>query len=75
MTKYHQNHWTPVTRDNGASDYCLKEKTRKEGPWEFGLKPARRNVLGETKDRNAEIVKMGARAAVDAGYLKIEKMK
>jgi hypothetical protein len=27
-----------VTRDNGASAYCLKEESRVEGPWEIGSK-------------------------------------
>lgn len=36
-------HFEPVKHDNGASDYCLKEDTRLEGPWEFGKKPIRRN--------------------------------
>lgn len=34
----------PVKRNNGADDYCMKEDTRVEGPWEFGEKPVRRNV-------------------------------
>lgn len=32
-------HWAPVAQDNGASEYCLKQDTRLEGPWEFGKKP------------------------------------
>lgn len=28
-----------MRRDNGASTYCLKERTRLDGPWEFGAKP------------------------------------
>jgi hypothetical protein len=32
-------HFEPVKKENGASKYCLKEETRKEGPWEFGKKP------------------------------------
>jgi hypothetical protein len=37
------SHWTVVRQDNGASSYCLKEDTRIEGPWEFGVKPVQRN--------------------------------
>lgn len=37
------SHFAVVRRDNGASDYCLKEETRVAGPWEFGVKPVRRN--------------------------------
>lgn len=36
-------HFVPVTRDNGASAYCMKEETRLEGPVEVGERPLRRN--------------------------------
>ena len=36
-------HFDPVIRDNGAAAYCMKEITRVEGPYEFGVKPVRRN--------------------------------
>ena len=32
-------HFEKVEFDNGASSYCLKEKTRLEGPIELGKKP------------------------------------
>jgi len=32
-------HIKKVNRDNGASEYALKEETRLEGPEEFGNKP------------------------------------
>lgn len=32
-----------VKRNNGADDYCLKEDTRIEGPWEHGKRPVRMN--------------------------------
>lgn len=35
------SHFEPVKRDNGASPYCMKEQTRVEGPWEFGVKPVK----------------------------------
>jgi len=28
-----------VRVNNGAHDYCMKEETRIEGPYEFGIKP------------------------------------
>lgn len=31
-------HIEPVTKDNGASKYAMKEETRIEGPKEFGIK-------------------------------------
>lgn len=34
----HKGHWVAVTKDHGASEYCLKEHTRVEGPWEYGTK-------------------------------------
>jgi Putative viral replication protein. len=35
-----KSHFERVGKDNGASSYAMKEDTRVEGPWEFGLKPA-----------------------------------
>ena len=29
-------HVETVKINNGADDYCMKEDTRVEGPWEFG---------------------------------------
>jgi len=47
--------------DNGAAAYCMKEDTRLEGPWEFGIKPVKRNskedweqVWEEAKKGNLE---------------------
>lgn len=57
-------HWEIVKVNNGADDYCLKDDTRVEGPWQFGIKPARRNVKGETKARNEAILKYGPEKAV-----------
>lgn len=36
-------HCEPVVVNNGADTYCMKEDTRVEGPWEFGIRPLRRN--------------------------------
>jgi len=52
-------HWEPIKVNNGADEYCMKEDTRVEGPWEFGIKPAKRNVKGQTKERNEAILKYG----------------
>lgn len=32
-------HIEVVKINNGAHDYCMKEDTRVDGPWEFGVKP------------------------------------
>lgn len=32
-----------VKVNNGADTYCMKEDTRLEGPYEFGIKPVKRN--------------------------------
>ena len=56
-------HYELVVKNNGADRYCMKDDTRVEGPFEFGIKPARRNVQGETAERNAAIKAMGAREA------------
>lgn len=31
-------HWEPVKVNNGADKYCMKDETRVEGPFEFGIK-------------------------------------
>lgn len=36
-------HIEVVKINNGAHDYCMKEDTRLEGPFEFGVKPVSRN--------------------------------
>jgi len=37
-------HFEKVTRtEDKASDYCMKEETRIDGPFEFGVKPVRRS--------------------------------
>lgn len=36
-------HCDIVRVNNGAHDYCMKDDTRVEGPWEFGVKPIQRN--------------------------------
>lgn len=33
-------HFELVKINNGADTYCMKEETRVEGPWSFGIKPA-----------------------------------
>lgn len=44
ITKFDkQIHAEKVIVNNGADIYCMKEDTRLEGPFEFGIKPVRRN--------------------------------
>lgn len=38
-----RSHWERIKMNNGAHNYCMKEDTRVEGPWEFGKKPVQRN--------------------------------
>lgn len=39
-----------VKINNGAHDYCMKEDTRIEGPFEFGIKPVSRNNKTDWED-------------------------
>lgn len=64
-----------VEKDNGASTYAMKEDTRLEGPWEFGVRPAQRNVKGDVQRRNKEILKVGVINAVDQGIIRIEELR
>lgn len=44
LTKYDpKGHYIGVTLDNGVGKYVMKDDTRVEGPWEFGVKPVQRN--------------------------------
>lgn len=44
LKRYDANcHYERVNYDNGADRYCMKEETRVEGPWEFGIKPVKRD--------------------------------
>lgn len=57
--------YTPVLRDHGAGEYCMKELTRVLGPWEFGVKPVRRNCKGDW-DEVRELAKKGDFEAIPA---------
>ena len=50
-------HCEPVVVNNGADTYCMKEETRVEGPWTFGIRPIRRNTKVDW-----EIIKAQAKA-------------
>lgn len=68
-----KSHFVAVKVDNGASDYCLKEETRLEGPWEFGLKPARLNKKGSKAEQNAKLLEIGAEEAVRQGLIGLDR--
>lgn len=36
-------HWEIIRNDKASHAYVMKEETRVAGPWEFGVKPLRRN--------------------------------
>jgi len=42
--------WFELSRSEAAIDYCCKEDTRVEGPWEYGCKPFRRNSPTDWED-------------------------
>jgi len=46
--------WKPIGIDNGVGDYCQKDETRIEGPFEYGEKPLHQNVKGECKAARKE---------------------
>lgn len=55
-----RTHWEPIKSDKGF-EYCMKEETRVDGPWEYGEKPVKRNskadwdeVLENAKAGNLE---------------------
>lgn len=60
-----KSHFELVKVNNGADDYCLKEDTRVEGPWEFGKKPHKRNSKTDW-ERVYEEAKVGNLDAIPA---------
>jgi len=54
-----------------AWDYCGKEETRVEGPFDTGLPPARKNVKGDTAAFNQMVLEKGINACVDEGSINI----
>ncbi len=67
-----KSHFEIVKINNGADTYCNKDETRIEGPWTFGVKPARKNVKGDTARRNRELLEKGAEQAVLDGDIKLQ---
>jgi len=43
-----------------------------EGPWTFGIRPARLNTKGDLARRNKELQDMGALTALDAGLISVK---
>lgn len=68
-----KSHFQVVKFNNGADDYCNKEDTRLAGPWSYGVKPARKNLKGDTARRNADLMQMGTAQAVEQGYIRVEE--
>ncbi len=66
-----KSHFEFVKYNNGADDYCNKAETRIEGPFTFGVKPARRNKKGDVKRRNEQILELGVTKAVEEGLVPI----
>lgn len=60
-------------KDNGASSYAIKEETRVEGPWEFGIKPARRDVKGDVAERNKKILELGVERCIEEGLVHMKE--
>ena len=58
--------------NNNADGYCNKEETRVDGPWTFGIQPAKLNKKGDLARRNADIITMGAEKALEAGHISIK---
>jgi hypothetical protein len=66
-----KSHFELVKVNNGADDYCNKEETRVEGPWSFGVKPARLNKKGDKAGKTRALLEMGAEAALLAGHVSL----
>jgi len=69
------SHFEIVKCLDEAIDYCQKDDTRVEGPWSFGIRPARRNKKGDVARWNKDVLEIGAVAAVDQGYIKVTDIR
>lgn len=74
-----RSHWEIIRVIDAATQYVMKDDTRIAGPWEFGIKPlVKRNkasvaeARAERADDNKAIIEMGARAAVEQGFIKVD---
>lgn len=80
MHKYDKRvHIEVVKVNNGADEYCLKEDTRVDGPWEFGVRPVKRNSKADW-DRVFELAKQGRLDDIPADikvkhYANLQKIK
>lgn len=73
LKKYSKDcHYEVVGVNNGADTYCNKEAGRLDGPWTFGIRPARLNKKGDLRRRNIELLDMGAEAAVEQGIIRLQ---
>lgn len=63
-----KSHFVPVTTDRGADKYCMKDKGRIDGPWEFGTKPLRRDCKIDY-DHQFELCLKGEWMKMDKKYL------
>lgn len=61
-----------VKKDNGCTEYCNKEETRIEGPWTFGIRPARVDKKGDRARQNMELVAMGPAKALEEGIIQVK---
>lgn len=68
-----RSHFEIVRVNNGADDYCNKEETRLEGPWSFGVKPARLNKKGDKARKNKDLLEMGPEKAVAEGLIDVRQ--
>ncbi len=70
-----KSHFEVIKCLDESIDYVQKEDTRVEGPWSFGIRPARRNKKGDVARWNKDVLEIGAVEAVDRGYIKVTKIK
>lgn len=64
-----------IARNSFAAwNYCQKEDTRVEGPWEHGIPPAAKNVKGDTAARNKMIMEKSLTDCVKEGIIHIKEV-
>ncbi len=65
-------HYVIVKKDNGVTEYCNKDTGRLDGPFTYGIKPARKDKAGDTARKNMEVIELGPEKALEQGLIPLK---
>lgn len=77
-----KSHWEVIRVVDAAVHYCMKQETRVEGPFEYGVRPVvKRNkesveeARAKKAETNKQIMEMGAESAIQQGFANMKDYK